>query len=292
VSTPPPTGLEQSLADAVERMPAFPKSVQKVIELSSDIGCQPKEMVAVIEKDPVMTVKILRVVNSSAYGLPNKVTSVAQATVYLGINTVKNLALGFAAVGMLPDTVPQGFDRQGYLLHSLLVATLARQLAIQGAKDEVEPGDCYIAGLLHDFGKIVFVQFMNEKFQVALEKAATSGIPLHEAERATIGADHAVVGAMLVRRWRFAEHLAQGILDHHRPNAAPSALLDCLRTANQIARFRQLGQSGDPWRDDEAIAAPARFGADIEATIAGLGDLQRYVDEARLFAQIGAAKSS
>lgn len=284
-----PPELERTLTDAIERMPAFPKSVQKILELSRDINCLPKEMVAVIEKDPVMTVKILKIINSAFYSLPNKITSVGQATIYLGINTVKNLALGFAAVGMLPRTSPEGFDIQKYLLHSLLVATLARQLAIQGAKEEADPGDCYIAGLLHDFGKIVFVQFMGNEFRAALAQATATGISLHEAERATIGADHALVGAMLARRWQFAEPLAQCIQDHHRPDAAPSALLDCLRTANQITRLRQLGDSGNPWRAGEPAAAPARFGTDIEATIASLGDLQRHIDDAQMFAQIGVA---
>jgi putative nucleotidyltransferase with HDIG domain len=287
-ATPSPE-LERTLANAIERMPAFPKSVQKIIELSRNINCPPKEMVSVIEKDPVMTVKILKVINSAFYSLPNKITSVGQATVYLGINTVKNLALGFAAVGMLPRTAVEGFDMQHYLLHSLLVASLARQLATQGAKDEADPGDCYIAGLLHDFGKIVFVQFMGNEFRAALTRVATSGIALHEAERETIGVDHALVGAMLVRRWQFAEPLAQCIQDHHRPDAEPSAMLDCLRTANQIARMRQLGDSGNPWRAGETAAAPARFGADLEATVASLGDLQRHIDDAQMFAQVGEA---
>lgn len=289
MSATPSPELERTLANAIERMPAFPKSVQKIIELSRNINCPPKEMVSVIEKDPVMTVKILKVINSAFYSLPNKITSVGQATVYLGINTVKNLALGFAAVGMLPRTAVEDFDMQHYLLHSLLVASLARQLAIQGAKDEADPGDCYIAGLLHDFGKIVFVQFMGNEFRAALTRVATSGMALHEAERETIGVDHALVGAMLARRWQFAEPLVQCIQDHHRPDATPSALLDCLRTANQIVRLRRLGDSGNPWRDGETAAAPARFGTELETTITSLGDLQRCIDDAQMFAQISAA---
>ncbi|MDP2169450.1 MAG: HDOD domain-containing protein, partial [Rhodocyclaceae bacterium] len=94
--------LERKLTAAVERMPAFPKSVQVILEMTRDINCLPRNLVGVIEKDPVMTIKILRVINSAYYGLPNKITSVGQSVVYLGINTIKNLALSFAAVGILP----------------------------------------------------------------------------------------------------------------------------------------------------------------------------------------------
>ncbi len=285
-----PLELERKLGIAVERMPAFPKSVQKILELTRNINCLPKELVAVIEKDPVMTVKILKVINSAYYGLPNKINSVAQSVVYLGINTVKNLALGFAAVGILPRMNSAGFDIQRYLLHSLLVASIGRQLATQYAKGEADPGDCYIAGLLHDFGKAVFAQFMAAEFREAMLQTSLEGKPLHEAERATIGADHALVGAMLAKRWQFPDHMIDCIRDHHNPAAEPSALMDCLRMANQIARKLAIGDSGNPWREGEAVAAPQRFGDDINVVVASLGDLQRYIDDAQIFAQVSGDK--
>ncbi|MBK6906965.1 MAG: HDOD domain-containing protein [Rhodocyclaceae bacterium] len=267
-------------------MPAFPKSVQKILELTRNINCLPKELVAVIEKDPVMTVKILKVINSAYYSLPNKITSVGQSVVYLGINTIKNLSLGFAAVGILPRFNAAGFDIQNYLMHSLIVASVARQLAQLKAKGEVDPSDCYIAGLLHDFGKAVFAQFMAAEFRTAMTHAEENNVPLHEAEMLVIGTDHAFVGAMLAKRWQFADELVQCIQDHHRMDAEPSAMLDCLRTANQISRKLDLGKSGNPWRDTEAAAAPARFGDDLDATIASLGDMERFIADAQMFAQV------
>lgn len=281
-----PLELERKLGIAIERMPAFPKSVQKILELTRNINCLPKELVAVIEKDPVMTVKILKVINSAYYSLPNKITSVGQSVVYLGINTIKNLSLGFAAVGILPRFNAAGFDIQNYLMHSLIVASVARQLAQLKAKGEVDPSDCYIAGLLHDFGKAVFAQFMAAEFRTAMTHAEENNVPLHEAEMLVIGTDHAFVGAMLAKRWQFADELVQCIQDHHRMDAEPSAMLDCLRTANQISRKLDLGKSGNPWRDTEAAAAPARFGDDLDATIASLGDMERFIADAQMFAQV------
>ncbi len=282
--------LERKLGIAVERMPAFPKSVQKILELTRNINCLPKDLVAVVEKDPVMTVKILKVINSAYYSLPNKITSVSQSVVYLGINTVKNLALGFAAVGILPRFNSAGFDIQSYLLHSLMVGAVARQLASQHAKGQVDPGDAYIAGLLHDFGKAVFAQFMATEFREVLTKTYQGGMPLHEAEREVIGADHALVGAMLAKRWQFPDHLVDCIRDHHNPAAAPSAMLDCLRTANQIARKLDVGDGGNPWRENEPAAAPERFGDDLDATIAGIGELQKITDDAVTFAQVSGGR--
>ena len=179
-----------------------------------------------------------------------------------------------------------GFDIQNYLMHSLIVASVARQLAQLKVNGEVDPSDCYIAGLLHDFGKAVFAQFMAAEFRTAMMHAEENNVPLHEAEMLVIGTDHAFVGAMLAKRWQFADELVQCIQDHHRMDAEPTAMLDCLRTANQISRKLDLGKSGNPWRDTEAAAAPARFGDDLDATIASLGDMERFITDAQMFAQV------
>jgi putative nucleotidyltransferase with HDIG domain len=282
--------LERKLVTAVERMPAFPKSVQTILEMTRNINCLPKDLVGVIEKDPVMTMKILRVINSAYYGLPNKITSVGQSVVYLGINTIKNLALSFAAVGILPRFNTTGFDIQRYLLHSLTVAAVARLLCEKYARAEADPGDCYIAGLLHDFGKVVFAQFMSGEFMKALAFTVDRGMPLYAAETEAIGADHAYVGALLAKKWQFAEPLVNCIRDHHAAHAEPDAMLDCLRMADAICRKHEFGDSGNPWRDEEAAQLPGRFGGDIEAVSAALGDLEKVVADAQAFAQIGTAK--
>lgn len=162
----------------------------------------PKDLVQVIDKDPVVTVKILKVVNSAYYSLPKQITSINHAVVYLGFNTIKNLALAIAAVGMLSKHNDAGFDVEQYLLHSLSTAGIAKQLAVR--LDDADPMDCFIAGLLHDFGKVVFAQFMPYEFKQALNACQLNGSSLHLTLHQVIGADHAVVGAMLAEKWRFA----------------------------------------------------------------------------------------
>lgn len=280
--------VEKKLGNAVEKMPAFPRSVQRVLELTRKIDCPPKDLVMVIEKDPVMTMKILRVINSAFYSLPNKVTSINHSLVYLGLNTVKNLALSIAAVGILPRTSKAGFDIQNYLLHSLTTASLARALCSHYACGEADPGDCYIAGLLHDFGKVVFAQFMPEDFLYALSQVKLRNIPLHQAETETIGADHTVVGSMLAERWQFSPALIECIRHHHNESHPHDAMSDCLRMANYICRYKAVGDSGNPFRAGEVFVAPQRFGEDIEQVILAVGDFDKLVTEAAIFAQVDA----
>lgn len=276
--------LSQKLSAAVDGMPAFPKSVQRILELTRDVNSTPKDLVEVIDKDPVVTVKILKVVNSAYYSLPKQITSIGHAVVYLGFNTIKNLALSIAAIGMLPKDNASGFDVQQYLLHSLSTAGLAKQLASK--LDDADPMDCFIAGLLHDFGKVVFAQFMPNEFRTALIRCQSDGSSLHVALQETIGADHVVVGAMLVEKWRFAPKLIETIRHQHLSNLKDTDMIACVFGANQICKKLKFGFGGNPNFDEFPSSVQARLGGSLDQVIAKLGDLNPLFDEAKLFAKL------
>lgn len=276
--------LAQKLTDAVDRMPAFPQSVQRILELTRDMSCAPKDLVQVIEKDPLMTVKVLRVVNSAHYSLPKQVTSIGHSVVYLGFNTIKNLALGIAAIGMLPKTNLSGFDGQQYLLHSLATASIAKQLALR--LNDVDPMDCFIAGLLHDFGKVVFAQHMPAEFHKAMEISLWNESSLHLALRDVVGADHAVVGAMLIEKWRFAPDLVETIRSQFDAQPPDTSMVACVFAANQISKKLKLGFGGNVFVAPFPAAVIRRLGGDLDATIATLGDVHGLYDSSLIFTYI------
>ena len=276
--------LTKKLSTAVEKMPAFPKSVQRILEITRDINCEPKELVMIIEKDPVMTMKLLKILNSSYYSFPKQITSVNQSVVYLGLNTIKNMALSFAAMGVLPKRNAAGFDIQRYLLHSLTTATLARMMCQKYATDKkIDPADCYLAGLLHDFGKVVFAQFMPSEFKIALALSNERSISLHIAENQIIGADHSLVGAMLVGKWQLPKSLEETIRDHHSEFSPENTLQSCLFVADQISKQLTLGGGGNFMVEKLPAALIEYFGDDIDGIITRLGDLSKVVDEAQSF---------
>ncbi|MFA6314230.1 MAG: HDOD domain-containing protein [Sterolibacterium sp.] len=276
--------LGKRLNSAVESMPAFPKSVQRILELTRDINCRPKDLVGVIEKDPVITIKVLKIINSAYYGLPNKITSINQSAVYLGVNTLKNLALSFSTIGILPKKNEANFDIQHYLVSSLVTANLVRAIGAKFAAGEVDPTDCYIAGLLHDFGKVVFAQCMPEEFNQALALSASDDLPLHKAEEKVIGADHTLVGAMLAKRWQFPASLADCIAGHHGPKYE-TPLAECLLVADLIAERLGYDSNGKISAGGVEHYLPKRFGGDLDATMAELGDTSKMIAEAKMFSQ-------
>lgn len=279
--------LEKKLLAAVEKMPAFPRSVQRILELTRDVACSPKELVQIIEKDPVMTIKILKVINSAYYRFPKKITAVSQCVVFLGFNTVKNLALSIAAIGILPKRNAANFDMIQYLLHSLTCASLAKLLCPRLGNAGVDPMDYYIAGLLHDFGKVVFTLFMPQQFEVALALSQREHISLHLAEQEIIGADHTVVGSMLAERWQFAQPLVDCIRYHHSREAEDGAMNACLFLSNQISKKMQFGNSGNPCIEEPTAGHLRYFDATtLDQVIPHAEELDKVLAEAKLFAQM------
>lgn len=283
--------VKKKLLTAVEQMPAFPKSVHQVLKLASDINCSQKDLVEVIKNDPVFTLKILRLVNSAYFGLSREITSINHASVYLGLNTLKNVALGLAAVGAIPKVTGSGLDMGAFWLHSLAVAAATRMLGVKLGVSRDEAADYFAAGLLHDVGKVVFALFMADDFRLVFEKAAEPGVSLYEAELVVMGATHADIGAMLADKWNLPGDLRDAIARHHTVQEGESSqLVDCVFTANQISKKLAYGSAGDYEVEPLPQSIQDRFSLDIDGIIAGLPTLDEEVERARVFIKLGEAK--
>lgn len=276
--------LSQRLATAVDSMPAFPKSVQRILELTRNIECSPKELVRVIEKDPVVTVKVLRVVSAAYYSLPKQITSINHAVVYLGFNTIKHLALGIAAISVVPASNVAGFDSKQCLLHSLSTAGLAKQLALRVAG--ADPMDCFVAGLLHDYGKLLLARFMPEEFRKALEFSHIHQSSLRLALRDVMGAEHAEVGAMLMEKWRFPADLVETVRFQYGPEINDTPMVACVFAANQISKKLDFGIGGNRCVEELPPEINKRLGGSLNEVVASMGDMAPVFQEAMVFSRI------
>lgn len=278
-----PNSNNEKLITLVEKMPAFPRSVQQVMQLASDINSSTKDIVRVIECDPVMTVKILKAINSPFYGLPDKITSVQRAVVHIGINTIKNIALGVAAMGMLSTNNKANFNTTDFLLHSVTTAALSKMLAERIGLSSTICGDCFVAGLLHDFGKVVFAEFMPVEFKLALEKSKEQQLPLHQTELEFIGINHSQAGKILAEKWDLSAPLIDAIAHHHELDHSPNVLRDCVFAANQISKQMQFGDGGNPLIEEFPESIVTRFGLTFSAMCDSLGNLDSIKTEAQSF---------
>lgn len=278
--------LQIQLSEMVEKMPAFPTSVSKVIELASDIDCNHKDLVEVVEHDPVMTLKILKLVNSAYFGLSKEITSINHSVVYVGLNTVKNLALTIASIGVLPRETAAGLNMDEFLYHSLSTAALARFISKQMGVSEKEASDFFVTGLLHDFGKIIFAQFMSEKFKKVLFMEEWESKHIVDAEKEVIGADHTEVGVLLGEKWRLPSRLLDGISSHHSTKIKDNddedggnnkLLIDAIFIANKLSKELEGNDKLKTFSDELMEDATSRFGNDLNKHIASPNDLKEEV---------------
>jgi HD-like signal output (HDOD) protein len=282
---PEMSAIRKDLFEIVEKMPAFPQSVHRVMELTSDINSDPKILVEVIQHDPILLMKILRLVNSPYFGLAQKITSINHAVVYIGINTVKNLALSTATLGALPRTNSAGFAMDAFLLHSLSTAIIARILGRMLHIAERELFDFFLSGLLHDFGKILFAHFMPQEYKKALFMAKENGIHLHEAEREILTADHTQIGSLLGEKWNLPPHIVACLRNHHSHDGEPSAITDAVIAADQISKELKIGYGGENIIEALSAGITGRFGTDMKGIIDSLGDIQEEITKAMIFIQ-------
>ena len=218
-----------------ENLPVLPQIVSQVLKLADDPEASPKAMEKVIERDPAITAKILRVANSSYYGL-NQVPSIGRAISMLGMNTIRSLVVGVAYQQLMSGrAVASHFDKLEFWRHSLGVATGARILA--KLKMPMRAEELYVAGMMHDVGLLVMDRFHPLELDKAVGYAIDEGMRLHEAENLLFGFDHSKLGSILAKQWGLSQVVLDAIEFHHQPDVDEnkSASTAVVAQANHLA---------------------------------------------------------
>lgn len=275
----------KQLIEMVETIPAFPQSVSQVIAMTSNPNCPPKKLVQVIERDPILTMKVLKLVNSAFFGLSKEVISVQHSVVYVGLNTIKNVAISVAMAGVLPDTNDAGLDMQEFWKNSLAVGVIAKMLAEKNRVPPNESADFFVAGLLHNIGKVIFAHFFPEDYRKVLEVTEAKGLPLHKVEKELLGLDHCQLGSLLAKEWKLPENLRLCIRSHHTmvKDYGDNQLLVAIIAAHQLNHYikgtrgvvRQL-----PKQVEDYLGAPLIDVAD------SLVNLENEIEKAEAFVNV------
>lgn len=185
--------IHEKLTRYVRSMPSLPITALKTIALSNDPRVNPADMRQLVSLDPVLVGKLLRFINSAYFGLSRPITSVAQALIMLGLNTVKNLAIlaVFPTQGLVG-----GLDMEKFWLHSLCVGAASKIIARRRMLPAQSLEEYFIAGLFHDIGKIALHAVFSEK-----------SVP---------GMDHCQAGSIIIQEWKLeGSALGDAVTYHH-----------------------------------------------------------------------------
>jgi putative nucleotidyltransferase with HDIG domain len=210
------------------RLPAQPAAALKVLRLIEDPRSSAAELARLIEADPVLSARVMRLANAPYYGLSRKVGSASRAVVLLGFSTVRALAVS-AACSLLADDASLG--PAGFWSHS--VATAAAASVVAGELG-APAGEAFSCGLLHDIGVALLFRRDRAGYLALFDGAAPPAASLLAAESEAMGLSHPEAGAAALESWRFPPAFVRAVADHHNPPE---------RVGNSLGRLVVAGQA-------------------------------------------------
>ena len=239
---------QSSLAATVSRIveiSTLPQIALQVVEVAKDPNAGARELRQVVERDPALSGRVLRSVNSVAYGAQARVTSLQHAISYLGFSEIRNLALtaSVAKIFKTEETIGP-YRRTTLWRHMVSVGICARLIASRLKLRNFE--DFFLAGLLHDIGIILEDQHVHGDFCRAIGQL-NEGTTLAETERAYLGFDHTMLGARVAEKWKFPPAVQGAIRFHHRSESyqgEDANIVRCVEVANLICTLKGITSVG------------------------------------------------
>ncbi len=207
-----------ALVVRIDQLPTLPQILWEIVAQLQDSQNAAADLASAIEDDPSLTANVLRLVNSAHYGFSERFISVRDAVVALGRREIERLVGAAAVIDTFGSSGPRGsMDYTAFWIHSLQVAEAAEHVStLHYTLSPFAPSEAYLAGLLHDIGKLIMSQFLSEDWDCAVEHAAREGRGLASAERTVLGMDHGEVAARLMEAWGFPPAIVEGTRWHHR----------------------------------------------------------------------------
>lgn len=198
-------------------LPPFPQAVQKVLALIHDPESNAADLAGILSTDQVLAAKVLRWANSAYYGMENRIVTMQQAIVVLGMSILQELVMTYSMSGHLNRALPGYALQPGELWKHALGTGIGAKLISKQRHLKFDE-EAYFSGLMCDIGKLIFERLLREN---VLDKSEWKQQSFLDLERTNFGVDHAILGAEMARTWQLPESLVAAIAYHHEPQAAP-----------------------------------------------------------------------
>ncbi len=247
--------LARKISRRINDLPPLPGVVTKVMELTANPDdFDMNTLVKTVSMDPGITARVLKVCNSTYFGLRHKVASLEQALPHLGVNNLLEVVMG---TGLSPFF--KG-SQQGYRLargqlwrHSMATALIAKGLAHKFCFEEINV--LHTSALLHDVGKLILTEFVADRFKLIEALVMVEGWPLSQAEKKVLKMDHAELGSVAAKKWKLPDSVRAAIANHHNPakSKPPRTLVNIVSLANHLA---VMAGAGGGFGDEYVVAPP------------------------------------
>lgn len=270
-------------------LPTLPVVVDRIISVASDEKTTTEELAGIISYDQAMTNKLLKLSNSIYYAQKTQVETIKRAITVIGFNEIIGIALGMGILSSFTGKSSLGLDMKALWIHAIGVATVAKELARR-----TNPGianKIFIPALLHDMGKVIFSVYFKDDYREVRQLAMEKKKPLYFAENAIFKIDHAILSALLMKRWNFPQSIVLPCRFHHSPESAPVKFKHqslIINLADYLAQKAGIGHSGNPV-PVTVKNSPQKIGVTQSILKLTIDQLRRKEDEIKEFFNITTA---
>ncbi|MDQ7816637.1 MAG: HDOD domain-containing protein [Melioribacteraceae bacterium] len=234
------------ILNSINNLPTLTTIYNQLSEAIDDEYASNQRISQLISSDQATSLKILKVANSPLFGIQGKIESINQALLFLGHTEVKNILSTLSIVKQFNTRGDShGLRPVDLWAHSIGVGIISRNLALISGHKKVD--NYFLAGILHDIGKLIFLEFVSKEYMFAVEFAENENIPIKDAEKEILKIDHTQAGQLLAEKWKMPQYI-QDVIQYHHSAQTPkgsSHLLSTVHISNIMARIMRLGFSGD-----------------------------------------------
>ncbi len=203
------------------------------------------DLTEIIQSDANLTTRLLKLVNSPYYNLTTRIDTLSHAISVVGLDQLVDLALSTEVVSKFRDVKFPKFDAELFWIHCIACGIASRSIAAH--RNDVNPESFYLAGLLHDIGRLVILKKLPKESEQVVVQSVKSKKPLSEVEKETFGFNHDEVGQILLEEWNLGERIVEGVEYHHNPLKAPRFKEEAatIHAADIVSVNMKLGNSGE-----------------------------------------------
>lgn len=228
------------------RLSSLPEIYFKINDVINDPESSFGDVAEVISNDVSLSVRLLKIVNSSFYNFPSEIDTISHAISIVGTKQLRDLALATMVLTAFDGIPEDHVDMNSFWRHSVACGVSAWVIALNCREDN--PERYYLTGMLHDVGRLIILENHPEQAQEIMERSQSEKKLVFEVERDILGFDHGAVGAALLMSWKLPSALGDVVRNHHNPQEGSGYPLETaiLHLADIFAKSMELGSSGDP----------------------------------------------
>jgi HD-like signal output (HDOD) protein len=239
-----------SKLEEITAIPTLPAVVANLRELMRGDAVDAAKIASIVEDDMAIVARILRLVNSAYYALPEPIDTLCPAVARLGQTAVENVVLAAAVLDVFPVRSRVAFDRKKFWMHGICTGAAANVVSQHSnvCRDNCSPDVLHLVGVIHDIGKVVYEQYFHNELMDVLRLTRDTKKPMYEVERMLMHTDHAETGGWLAKKWGLPDAMVAGVRWHHMPCHAPEefrCLAGVCHLANYLCNKAGLGDGGD-----------------------------------------------